>query len=92
MTGLLPSTSGIYGQLSDVDIRKASAATENITFMSEYFAQHGYKTMGIGKIFHNGAPEGSFQEYGQGRWTGIPLLVWHHVTRQYRLRWRLFLC
>ncbi len=70
MTGLRPSTSGIYGQLSDKDIRKASAATENITFMSEYFAEHGYKTMGIGKIFHNGAPEGSFQEYG-GRIKGF---------------------
>jgi arylsulfatase A-like enzyme len=48
MTGLRPSTTGIYGQLSDKDIRKASEATENITFMSEYFAQHGYRTMGIG--------------------------------------------
>ncbi len=70
MTGLRPSTSGIYGQLSDVDIKKASPATEDITFMSEYFAQHGYKTMGIGKIFHNGAPEGSFEEYG-GRIKGF---------------------
>ena len=70
MTGLRPSTSGIYGQLSDKDIKKASAATENITFMSEYFSQHGYKTMGIGKIFHNGAPAGSFEEYG-GRIKGF---------------------
>jgi len=70
MTGLRPSTTGIYGQLSDVDIKRASTATENITFMSEYFAQHGYKTMGIGKIFHNGAPEGSFEEYG-GRIKGF---------------------
>ncbi len=70
MTGLRPSTSGIYGQLSDRNIKKASAATENITFMTEYFAQHGYKTMGIGKIFHNGAPEGSFEEYG-GRIKGF---------------------
>lgn len=70
MTGLRPSTSGIYGQLSDKNIKKANAATENITFMSEYFAQHGYKTMGIGKIFHNGAPEGSFEEYG-GRIKGF---------------------
>jgi arylsulfatase A-like enzyme len=70
MTGLRPSTSGIYGQLSDKDIRNASPATENITFMTEYFAQHGYKTMGIGKIFHNGAPEGSIEEYG-GRIKGF---------------------
>jgi arylsulfatase A-like enzyme len=69
-TGLRPSTSGIYGQLSDKDIKKASAATENVTFMTEYFAEHGYKTMGIGKIFHNGAPEGSIEEYG-GRIRGF---------------------
>ncbi len=70
MTGLRPTTSGIYGQLSDADIKQASSATKDITFMSEYFAQHGYKTMGIGKIFHNGAPEGSFQEYA-GRIKGF---------------------
>ena len=70
MTGLRPSTTGIYGQLSDKDIKLASPATENITFMTEYFAENGYKTMGIGKIFHNGAPEGSFQEYG-GRIKGF---------------------
>ena len=70
MTGLRPSTSGIYGQLSDKDIKKASPATENITFMTEYFARHGYKTLGIGKIFHNGAPDGSIEEYG-GRIKGF---------------------
>jgi arylsulfatase A-like enzyme len=70
MTGLRPSTSGIYGQLSDQDIKKASPATENITFMTEYFADHGYKTMGIGKIFHNAAPDGSLEEYG-GRIKGF---------------------
>lgn len=70
MTGLRPSTTGIYGQLSDRDIKKAGPATENITFMSEYFAQHGYKTMGIGKLFHNGAPDGSFEQYG-GRIKGF---------------------
>ena len=70
MTGLLPSTTGIYGQLSDRDIKKASPATENITFLPEYFGQHGYKTMGIGKIFHNGAPEEAFEQYG-GRIKGF---------------------
>lgn len=70
MTGLRPSTTGIYGQLSDKNIKLASPATENITFMTEYFAENGYKTMGIGKIFHSGAPEGSIQEYG-GRINGF---------------------
>ena len=70
MTGLRPSTSGIYEQLRDEDIQHASPATENITFLTKYFAQHGYKTMGIGKIFHEGAPAGSFEEYG-GRIKGF---------------------
>jgi len=70
MTGLRPSTTGIYEQLSDREIKQAGPATEDITFMSEYFAEHGYKTMGIGKIFHNGAPEGSFEEYA-GRIKGF---------------------
>ncbi len=70
MTGLRPSTSGIYEQLRDEDIQQASPATENITFLTKYFAQHGYKTMGVGKIFHEGAPDGSFEEYG-GRIKGF---------------------
>ena len=70
MTGLRPSTSGIYGQLSDRNIKKAGPATENITFLTEYFGQHGYKTMGIGKIFHNGAPDEAFEQYG-GRIKGF---------------------
>ena len=70
MTGLRPSTTGIYEQLSDKEIKQAGPATENIAFLTEYFSQHGYKTMGIGKIFHNGAPEGSIEEYG-GRIKGF---------------------
>ena len=38
MTGLRPSTTGIYEQLSDREIKQAGPATENITFMTEYFA------------------------------------------------------
>jgi arylsulfatase A-like enzyme len=70
MTGLLPATTGIYGQLSDKDIKQAGPATEDITFLTEYFGQQGYKTMGIGKIFHNGAPEEAFEQYG-GRIRGF---------------------
>jgi len=70
MTGLHPATTGIYEQLSDKNIKKAGPATENIQFMTEYFAHNGYKTMGIGKIFHNGAPDGSIEEYA-GRIKGF---------------------
>ncbi|BDD12006.1 choline-sulfatase (plasmid) [Fulvitalea axinellae] len=62
MTGLQPATSGNYLQLNDKDIQKGSAAPS--TFLPEYFEQNGYKTMAVGKLFHNGDKAGAFQEYG----------------------------
>lgn len=70
MTGLRPSTTGIYGQINDQDIRLASPITSDITFLPNYFGQNGYHTMGIGKIFHGHAPEGTFDESG-GRVKGF---------------------
>ena len=64
MSGLLPSTTGIYGQIKDDQIRKDNAATKNVTFMPEYFRNAGYKTMGIGKLFHDHAPKGVFEVSG----------------------------
>lgn len=80
MSGLRPSTTGIYGQINDNDIRRDNPLTKNILFMPEYFRNHGYYTMGIGKIFHSHAPEGVFDESG-GRVKGFgPLpekrIVW----------------
>ncbi len=62
MTGLRPSTSGIYGQISDEAIRFASNETQEIIFLPEYFKNYGYHTMGKGKIFHDFAPKGVFDE------------------------------
>ena len=70
MSGLRPSTTGIYGQIADKNIRTASPALEGIRFLPEYFSDNGYKTMGVGKIFHTHAPEGVFQESG-GRVKGF---------------------
>ncbi|MCL3782449.1 DUF229 domain-containing protein [Prolixibacteraceae bacterium JC049] len=64
MSGLRPSTTGIYGQIKDDDIRKKNPATENIQFLPEYLAANGYHTMGVGKIFHHHAPKGVFHESG----------------------------
>ncbi|MEQ6120334.1 sulfatase [Reichenbachiella sp. MALMAid0571] len=64
MSGLRPSTSGVYGQIKDNDVRTASSAMEGIKFLPEYFGMNGYKTMGIGKIFHGHAPDGVFQQSG----------------------------
>jgi arylsulfatase A-like enzyme len=70
MTGLLPSTTGVYGHINDEDIRKASSALSHITFLPEFLSNAGYHTMGIGKLFHQGAPENVFHEFG-GRHPGF---------------------
>lgn len=70
MTGLRPSSTGIYGMIDDDKINKDNAATEDIVFLPEYFKKRGYHTMGIGKIFHEHAPEGVFDESG-GRVPGF---------------------
>lgn len=71
MTGLRPSTTGIYGMTPDNKIRRpGNPATKDITFLPEYFEQNGYHTMGIGKLFHIYAPDSVFQESG-GRVKGF---------------------
>lgn len=71
MTGLRPSTTGIYGMTPDQKIRrKGNPATKDITFLPEYFTNNGYHTMGIGKLFHVHAPDSVFSESG-GRVRGF---------------------
>lgn len=70
MTGLRPSTTGIYGQINDDSIMNALPVKDQITFLPQYFREHGYKTMGVGKIFHNHAPKNLFDLSG-GRIKGF---------------------
>jgi len=71
MTGLYPSTSGNYLQLKDINIKKGNSALDEAIFMPDYFEQHGYKTMAVGKIYHNGDAAGTFDEYGgKFEWMG----------------------
>jgi arylsulfatase A-like enzyme len=70
MTGLRPSTTGIYGMIPDDKIRSDNPATKGIVMLPEYFGNNGYHTMGIGKLFHQHAPEGTFDESG-GRVKGF---------------------
>lgn len=63
-TGLYPHTTGLYYQFSDEDIRLSSSIAEKSTLLPDYLEKHGYKTMGVGKIFHNGDRLAVFQEYG----------------------------
>lgn len=70
MTGLRPSTTGIYGMSPDDKVRSDNPATKDIVFLPEYFRNNGYHTMGIGKLFHIHSPVGLFDESG-GRVNGF---------------------
>lgn len=70
MTGLRPTTTGVYGHIEDNEIRKDNPITKDITFLPEYFKNEGYYTMGIGKLFHIHAPDNVFDESG-GRSPGF---------------------
>jgi iduronate 2-sulfatase len=62
MTGLRPSTTGIYGMIDDNKIKEDNEVTRDIIFLPEYFKNQGYHTMGTGKLFHQHAPDGVFDE------------------------------
>ncbi|MDF9798594.1 iduronate 2-sulfatase [Catalinimonas alkaloidigena] len=70
MTGLRPSTTGIYGMVDDEQIKVDNEVTSDIILLPEYFKQQGYHTMGIGKLFHQHAPDSLFDESG-GRYKGF---------------------
>ncbi len=63
MSGLYPHQTGLYGQMPDDKLRAAIQAVSPTPFLSEYLREAGYYTAGRGKIFHQSAPEGSFDEY-----------------------------
>jgi len=52
MTGLRPSTTGIYGLAPG--IREVEALKHWVT-LPQYFASHGYATAGFGKVYHDGS-------------------------------------
>lgn len=64
LTGLLPSTSGNYLQLDEQHIKQSNQTSAKSIFLPDYFEQHGYTTLGVGKIFHNGDKANVFDEYG----------------------------
>jgi arylsulfatase A-like enzyme len=70
MTGLSPATTGIYGHVSDNDIKRANEKASESIFLSEYFKQYGYYTAAVGKVFHQRVADGSFDLYG-GRVKGF---------------------
>lgn len=52
LTGLRPSTTGIYGLAPGI---REVAATRDCVTLPQYFAQHGYFTATFGKVFHDGS-------------------------------------
>jgi len=51
LTGLRPSTTGIYAHWDDH--WRGSPKLANHATLPQYFRQHGYETVGAGKIFHH---------------------------------------
>lgn len=52
LTGLRPSTTGIYGLAPG--LRDVAATRDRVT-LPQHFARHGYFTAGFGKVFHDGS-------------------------------------
>ena len=67
MTGIRPSTSGVY--LNNHGFRR-TAALRNAVTMPEYFAAQGYRTLGVGKLFHASRGRDLFQQYGPAEGQG----------------------
>lgn len=65
MTGLRPSSTGIYGLAPR---HREAEATEDVVTLPQYFAEHGYRTLSGGKIYHGGPTEEErkveFDEWG----------------------------
>ncbi len=61
LSGRYPSTSGLY--FLHPNYRDASTL-EDMTTLPQYFMENGYRSYGVGKIFHTGSDPHSFHEYG----------------------------
>ena len=61
LSGLYPSTTGLY--FLNPQHREAETLRD-VPTLPEYFQQHGYKSYGVGKVFHTGDDPLAFDEYG----------------------------
>jgi len=66
MTGMLPSSSGVFG--NEQDWRRSVQVADKVT-LPEHFQVRGYATVAAGKIFHanHGGPEGRLNGWHGGR-------------------------
>lgn len=73
LTGLRPSTTGIYGLVPGI---RDVAATKSCVTLPQYFARHDYFTATFGKVFHDGsiAPASRTNEFNVwGAAPGMPM-------------------
>jgi len=63
MSGLYPHQTGLYGQIADNKLRSAIQAVSPTPFMTEYLKTRGYYIAGRGKMFHQGVPGNTFDEF-----------------------------
>lgn len=63
MSGLYPAQTGVYGQINDPQLIPAVAAVSPTLLLPQYLRSQGYYTAARGKISHQGAIEGMFDEY-----------------------------
>lgn len=64
MTGLRPSSTGIYGMIADNDIKNVNQLTQKTPLLHQYFKDAGYHILGVGKIYHQYFPDGLLDEEG----------------------------
>ncbi|WP_017257324.1 sulfatase [Pedobacter arcticus] len=64
LTGLRPSSTGIYGMIADNDIKQVNSLTANTKNLPQYFKDAGYRILGVGKVFHQHFPDGLLDEDG----------------------------
>jgi arylsulfatase A-like enzyme len=57
MTGIRPSSSGVYS--NQQPLRKSEVLKEAVT-LPQYFMENGYRTLGSGKIYHGSVPDPQF--------------------------------
>lgn len=63
LSGLYPHSTGVYGHILDADLTKLEAM-KGRQFLPGFFKSQGYKTLGVGKIYHITDGHHQFDEYG----------------------------
>lgn len=66
LSGLRPSTTGIYGH-NTLSTLYENEKVKEVPLLPAHFAANGYTTMATGKVFHFGAPASVFDEVGMER-------------------------